>query len=71
MNTKNDQTTETTDRLLNVHEVSRIVALSRTTIHRLTKEGKFPQPVRVPGSRAVRWSAQEVSWWMAGLKKAA
>ncbi len=51
------------DRLLNVKEVSALLGVSRTTLHRLVSAGNFPKPVRV-GKRASRWRQSEVLVWM-------
>lgn len=50
-------------------EVERICGLSRSTIYRLLKEGKFIQPIRI-GPRAVRWWRQEVYDWLSTRPRA-
>lgn len=52
-----------TDRLLTRKEVEALTGLSRSTLYRMKKEGRFPQP-RQMGSRAVRWPASEVELWV-------
>ena len=42
------------DRLLRRREVEEITGMSRSSIYRLMKKGKFPRRVRI-GSKAVRW----------------
>lgn len=44
-------------------EVEQICGLSRSTIYRLLKEGKFIQPIKI-GPRAVRWPKQELVDWI-------
>ena len=51
------------DRLIKLPEVVEITGLSRSTIYRLRKLGKFPEQVRV-GSRAVRWWLSEILDWI-------
>lgn len=51
------------DRLLNAKEVSALIGVSRTTLHRLVSASNFPKPVRV-GKRASRWRQSEVLVWM-------
>ena len=46
-------------------EVEEMVGLSATTIYRLMREGRFPEPVRINGTSAVRWKATEVTSWAA------
>jgi len=49
--------------LLKLDEVSVRVGLSRTTIDRLERSGRFPRRRRV-STRAVRWLATEVDAWV-------
>lgn len=51
-------------RLLRRQEVEEITQMSRSTIYRLVRAGLFPAPRRV-GPRAVRWSASEITEWIA------
>ena len=51
------------DRLIRRQEVEKLTGLSRSTIYRLRKLGKFPEQVRV-GSRAVRWWLSEILDWI-------
>ena len=46
-------------RLLTLHDVKGITALSRSAIYALMAESRFPKPIRI-GNRAVRWVEQEV-----------
>jgi len=54
------------DRLLSWRAVRDLTGVSRTTLWRLQKAGKFPQPVRISAGR-VGWREQEVIAWAAGL----
>lgn len=49
--------------LLDISKVIQRVGLSRMTIDRLERAGRFPQRRRV-SARAVRWLATEVDEWM-------
>lgn len=51
------------DRLLKLHEVEDVTALSRSTIYEWMRKGKFPQPL-VLSTRSVRWRASAVAEWM-------
>lgn len=53
------------DRLLNLHEVTHLTALSRATVYRAIANGDFPPPVKI--GRVSRWPASEVSSFVAGL----
>ena len=48
---------------LRTHQVIKKVGLSRQTIWRLEKEGKFPQRRRL-GAKSVGWLEEEVHQWM-------
>ena len=50
---------EAMPRLLTLHDVKAITALSRSAIYALMAESRFPKPIRI-GNRAVRWVEQEV-----------
>ena len=51
------------ERLLNVREVTELIGVSRSTLHRMVSDNRFPTPIRV-GLRAVRWRLSEVLVWM-------
>ena len=51
------------ERLLGCREVEKITGMSRSSIYRLKREGKFPRPVRI-GPAAVRWKASDITAWM-------
>jgi prophage regulatory protein len=50
------------DCYLRTKEVLANTGLSRTTIHRLVKDGDFPSPKRL-GKRAVGWLSSDVARW--------
>lgn len=55
-----------TDFLLRRTEVERIAGISRASIYRLIKAGKFPVPVNL-GTGAVRWRQSDVVAWQQSL----
>ncbi|MDP2760243.1 MAG: AlpA family phage regulatory protein [Sideroxyarcus sp.] len=57
-----------TDYLLRRKEVERIAGISRASIYRLIKAGKFPRPVCL-GTGAVRWKNSDVLAWQSSLSK--
>ena len=60
---------QTTFRLLPRREVESMTGLSRTSIYRLMRLGRFPEPLRV-GPKAVRWNEEELVSWLASRPKA-
>ena len=50
-------------RLLRRQEVEELTGLSRASIYRLMRSGRFPLPVRVSAS-AVRWKASDIAAWI-------
>jgi predicted DNA-binding transcriptional regulator AlpA len=50
--------------LLPTHDVLNITGLSRTTLWRLEREGKFPLRLRLSANR-VGWRKDEVEGWIA------
>lgn len=52
------------DHFLDWPEVGRRTSLSRTTIWRLCRAGRFPSPVELSAGR-VGWSARAVDAWIA------
>ena len=50
-------------RLLKLKEVMHLTALSRSTIYKYMKEGKFPLSVSL-GERSVAWFGEEVNDWI-------
>ena len=57
------------DKMLRRDEVEIICGLTRSTIYRLMREGKFPPPKRL-GPRAVRWPSSEIETWLAARPRA-
>ena len=57
------------ERLLNVREVTELIGVSRSTLHRMVSDNRFPRPIRV-GLRAVRWRLSEVLAWMESCQPA-
>ena len=57
------------DRLLTRSEVETRCGIARSTIYRLMRAGRFPEPVRV-GPRAVRWPEHELDAWIADRPRA-
>ena len=58
-----NQETYQTCQLLNAKSLGQLLALSKRQIFRLNSCGKLPAPIRIGGS--VRWSADEISAWLA------
>ena len=52
--------------ILSADEVQRITRLSRTTVWRLEKEGRFPRRRQVSPKR-VGWLREEVEQWLSDL----
>ena len=57
------------DRLLTRREVEARCGLSRSSLYRLMRAGRFPEPIRV-GVRAVRWPSSEIETWLASRPRA-
>lgn len=55
----------TDDKILRSSDVSKKVGLSRSTIYRLIKLGKFP-PSQIIGLQAVGWKASAIESWIDG-----
>jgi len=51
--------------LLRRTEVESRVALGRTALLKRVAKGTFPRPIRLGGTRTVRWAATEVDAWIA------
>ena len=56
------------DYLLPRKTVEKLSGLSRATIYRLIKSGKFPRPLSI-GTGAVRWRQSEVLAWQQSLSQ--
>lgn len=54
------------DLLLPRRTVEQQAGISRATIYRMMKAGKFPHPVSI-GTGAVRWKQSEVTAWLQSL----
>jgi prophage regulatory protein len=54
------------DLLLPRRTVEKQAGISRATIYRLMKAGKFPHPVSI-GTGAVRWKQSDVTAWQQSL----
>ena len=54
--------------ILNVKDVSLITKLSRVTICRLEKEGKFPPRIKISQKR-IGWRKDEVAKWIESLPR--
>ena len=50
-------------KLLKVHAVLEICALSHSTLCAQIKAGRFPAPVRI-GPRSVAWHARDIKTWL-------
>ncbi len=50
-------------------EVSALVGLSRPTIYRLMRQGKFPVPLKI-GEKNVRWVASEIEQYLSTRPRA-
>ena len=50
-------------RLVCAKELAQTLSLSKRQVFRLNSCGKIPAPIRIGG--AVRWSAEEISAWLA------
>ena len=51
------------ERLLRRREVEELTGLSRASIYRLMRRGRFPLAVRVSAT-AVRWKASDITTWI-------
>ncbi|MDE2980877.1 MAG: AlpA family phage regulatory protein [Gemmatimonadota bacterium] len=49
--------------ILRCSQVERIVGVSKTTIYRLMRQGRFPRPRRL-SKNAVGWPRSEVEEWL-------
>lgn len=58
------------DRLLTLQEIIDKCRLCRSTIYRLMRAGRFPEPIRV-GMRSVRWQESEIDEYLANRPRAA
>jgi prophage regulatory protein len=54
--------------ILGESEVEQLTNLSRTTLWRLERQGRFPQRLRLSGNR-VGWRSDEVLAWIEALPR--
>ena len=54
------------DRILRIQEVLKLTGLCRTTLWRLVKDHKFPEPRKL-GPRAIGWRSSEIHEWIRDL----
>lgn len=52
------------DRFLRLDEVRTLTTLSRSTLWRMAKSGRFPEPVTITAGR-VGWKASAIAAWQA------
>lgn len=58
-----EQQIQTPPRFLRIVEVTAKVSLSKPTIYRMVKDGRFPKSHKI-GSRASAWLESEIDSWM-------
>jgi prophage regulatory protein len=51
------------DRLYAIHDVAALTSLSKASVHRLYKCGRFPPPLII-GPRRVAWRASSIARWI-------
>jgi len=70
MTTTTDEapTYEAPRKMLSIEEVLKLVPISRTTLFRLEREGRFPEG-RVVGGRGKAWFADDIARWQQHLSK--
>lgn len=51
--------------LLDTRDLSNELRLSRRTVQRMLAAGTLPEPVRLPGHRALRWRRADIEAWIA------
>jgi prophage regulatory protein len=49
--------------ILNAASVSKLTSISRSHLHRLAREGKFPKPMKISHSRS-GWLQEDVEAWI-------
>ena len=55
-------------RLVKAREVCEMLGISKSTLHRLIRQGKFPRQVKL-GAGTSRWPSQEVENYRAALPR--
>ena len=53
----------TMEQIIKLSELKDIVGLSRSSIYRMSSEGKFPKPIKL-GERSSGWLQSEVEQWI-------
>lgn len=53
-------------RLMTTRDLIALTRLSRTSIYRMTRQGRFPPPCSM-GNGHIRWREADVRAWMEGL----
>jgi prophage regulatory protein len=59
---------DTSDRVINTRELLDLIPLTRSTIWKLAREGRFPKPIQLTPSR-IGWQLSEVLAWVADRKR--
>ena len=58
------------DRLLRLSDVVAKVAMGKTTVYAMIKQGTFPRPMEI-APQLVRWRASDIDAWISQLRAAA
>ena len=64
--TEGPATVELNVQLMTAKDVVNVTKLSRVSIYRAAKQGRFPCPVRI-GARQIRWRSTDVQAWVNNL----
>jgi len=51
------------ERFIRVKDVAQMIGMGRSTVWMLTKQGKFPQPLRL-GPKVTVWRLSEIEKWI-------
>ena len=51
------------DRIVRIHEAVEMIGVSKATIYRWTREGKFPPSIRL-GANSIGWRLSAVERWI-------
>ena len=57
----------TSYKLLKAQAVADLTSISRSHLHRLARDGKFPKPIKI-GRRAVGWLESDIADWIENLR---
>lgn len=68
MNYVNKNQYQNSDRIIDKHELNKLVPYSQVHIHRLEKKGEFPNRITL-GPNRVGWSLIEVQDWIESKKR--